>query len=89
VVVGDRLTVGEQLAVVVEQDDAVAEQPPALLGVAADDDRQVAYVAGGVGAGGSVVAHRDHSRSVRRGRPEIYGLYMSGHRTHRVSAREP
>ena len=51
VVVGDGAAVGEQLAVVVEQDDAVAQQSPALLGVAADDGGEVTRLAGGVGAG--------------------------------------
>src|SRR5215218_5260392 len=59
VVVGHRTPVGQQLAVVVEQDDAVAQQPPALLGVAADHDGEIAGVAVGVGTRSPVLAHGD------------------------------
>src|SRR3954452_13844471 len=58
VVIGDRATVGQQLAVVVEEDHAVAQQLPALLRVTGDDDCEVAVVAGGVRARGRVGAHR-------------------------------
>jgi hypothetical protein len=67
VVVGHGPAVGEQLAVVVEQDDAVAQQAPALLGVAADDGREVARLARGVGAGRYVVTHGGSIRSVPTG----------------------
>src|SRR5215213_6740270 len=57
VVVADGAAVGEELAVVVEQHDAVAQQPPALLGVAAHDDGQVPGVTVDVGARGKMLAH--------------------------------
>jgi hypothetical protein len=60
VVIGDGAAVGEQLAVVVEEDDAVAQQAPPLLGVTADHRGQVTGLAGGFGAGIYVVTHRDH-----------------------------
>src|SRR3954463_12303188 len=62
VVVVHGAAVGEQRAVVVEEDDAVAQQAPALLGVSADHGREVARVTGGLGTGGYVVAHRHHFR---------------------------
>src|SRR3954447_21736434 len=62
VVVVHGTAVGEQRAVVVEEDDAVAQQAPALLGVAADRGGEVARVTGGLGTGGYVVAHRHHFR---------------------------
>ena len=51
----------------IEQHDAVAEQAPALLGVAAHHGGEVARLTGGFGTGVSVLAHQDHSRSARRG----------------------
>src|SRR5687768_17239928 len=65
VVVGDGAAVGQQLAVVVEQHDAVAQQAPALLGVAAHHGGEVTRLAGGVGAGLRVVAHGGSIRSDR------------------------
>jgi hypothetical protein len=66
VVVGHGAAVGEQFAVVVEQDDAVAQQAPTLFGVAADDGREVTRLAGGVGAGRYVVTPGASIRSVSR-----------------------
>jgi hypothetical protein len=60
VVIRDGAAVGEQLAVVVEEHDAVAQESPALFGVAADHRGEVAGLAGGVGARSYVVAHRNH-----------------------------
>jgi uncharacterized protein DUF664 len=57
VVVADGLAVGEQLTVVVEEDHAVAQQAPALLGVAADHGGEVTRLAGGLGAGRYVGTH--------------------------------
>jgi hypothetical protein len=71
VVVRNGAAVGEQLAVVVEQDDAVAQQSPALLGVTAHHGGEVTGLAGGVGAALRVVAHRCHIRSVRGTVPGI------------------
>jgi hypothetical protein len=73
VVVEHGTAVGQQLTVVVEQDDAVAEQAPALLGVAAHDGGEVTRVAGGCGARGYVVAHRD---SIPFGIPAGAGSYV-------------
>jgi hypothetical protein len=67
VVVGHGPAVGEQLTVVVEQDDAIAEEAPALLGVAADHSSEVTSLTRGVGAGWYVVAHaHSHPFGARR-----------------------
>jgi hypothetical protein len=73
VVVRYGAAVGQQLAVVVEEDDAVAEQPPALLRVAGDHDREVAIVAVGVRARGGVGAHRSLLAKVR---PSVDRYYV-------------
>ena len=83
---GTALAVGEQLAVVVEEDDAVAQQAPALLGVAADHGGEVTGLAGGVGAGSYVVAHRDHIRSVSRRGARSYLPCSSDYRIRQVCA---
>jgi hypothetical protein len=57
VVVAHGLAVGQQFAVVVEEDHAVAEEAPTLLGVAAHHGSEVTGLAGGLGAGRYVVAH--------------------------------
>jgi hypothetical protein len=77
VVVVDSAPVGEQLAVVVEQDDAVAQQAPALLGVAADHSREITCVAAGIGTGQYVVAHRHHIRFDPAGGSGNYLKYSS------------
>lgn len=50
--------VGKQFAGVFEQDDAVAQAAPALFGVGGDDTRGFPVQCVGVGAGGTVLAHR-------------------------------
>jgi hypothetical protein len=57
VVVRNGTAVGQQLAVVVEQHDAVAQQPPPLLRMTGYDRGEVAGVAGSFGARSSVVTH--------------------------------
>ncbi len=86
VVVGDGAAVGEQLAVVVEEDDAVAQQAPTLLGVAADHGGEVTGLAGGVGAGRYVVAHRDHIRSAPGAVPGVTLPCSSDYRIRQVCA---
>jgi len=54
----DDLAVREQLAGVVEEDDAVAQKAPALFGVARDDARCVTVLCVSPGTRWEVPAHR-------------------------------
>jgi len=55
---GDGAAVGQQFAGVLEDDDAVAEQAPALLRETCDDPGGLAVDGFGRGAYGLVLAHR-------------------------------
>src|SRR3954447_653687 len=79
VVVADGLAVGEQLTVVVEEDHAVAQQPPALLGVAADHGGEVTRLARGLGAGRYVGTHGGPFVSVVPEHGPDYGPCSSVH----------